>query len=416
MQLTPRSELALPVNARHTVTISPDGAVVVVGHALGTSMFDSRQEDPIEPVRTTNSREGGLFALSADHRVLLQATSGGALLAWSALPPQVSPLGQIGQAGNAVALATSPDGKWLVAGGDDSQATVWDLATGEIVEVLPGNMGTMYAIAFSADSQLLATANLTGTVKIWRVKDWSLEAAILNPQRQVRCVAFSPNGRWLASGGSDRKLVITETQNWDTAVEKPEQDLWVEGVAFSPDGTRLYSVTGSWDPKDQPVTSTLTAWKVMPGKDKLELEPIKKISAHGGTTDNLVLTPDGGHVITGGSDSLIKVWDAKTLELVRSIKLPAGAHRLHLLRSDPAQVMVGDHLGGASVWNVQTGVCLASYVGHTSHVFDVAPTRDGQLLMTAGEDDRILFWPGPNRGPEGALEKFLKNATEPPPR
>jgi WD40 repeat protein len=412
LQLTRRSEAPIVSNARNTVAISPDGALVVFGHALGTSMFDGAQEGQIEPVRTTNSREGGLLAMSSDRRTLLQATSGGALLAWHSLPPKVSPLGQIARAGNAVALATSPDGKWLVSGGDDSQATVWDLATGEIVETLPGNFGTMYAIAFSADSEFMATANMTGTVKVWRVKDWSLEAALLNPQRQVRCVAFSPNGRWLASGGNDRKLLITDTQSWETAVEKPDQDLWVEGVAFSPDGSRLYTVTGSWDPKDQPVASTLTAWKVTAGKDKLELEPIKKIAAHGGTTDNLVVTPDGRHVITAGADSLIKVWDAKTLAMIRSIKLPAGAHRLHLLRSDPAQVMVGDHLGGASVWNVQTGLCLANYAGHTSHVFDVSATKDGRLLISASEDDRILFWPGPNRGPDAALKKFLKNAAD----
>ncbi|HEY2253628.1 MAG TPA: hypothetical protein VGH74_21285, partial [Planctomycetaceae bacterium] len=412
MTFTRRSDASILANPRNTVAISPDGALVIASHPLGTSMFDSSQEGQVEPVRTTSSREGGLLALSSDHRTLLQATTGGALLAWHARPPQVTPLGQIARAGNAVALATSPDGKWLVSGGDDSQATVWDLATGEIVETLPGNFGTMYAIQFSADSQLLGTANMTGTVKVWRVKDWSLESALLNPRRQVRCVAFSPDGRWLASGGSDRKLHIADTRSWDTAFETAEQDLWVEGVAFSPDGARLYSVTGSWDPKDQPAASILTAWTVTAGKDKLELKPIQKIKAHAGTTDNLVVTPDGRQVITAGADSLIKVWDAKTLALIRSIELPAGAHRLHLLQNDPAQVLVGDHQGGVSVWNVQTGICLANYVGHTSHVFDVSATRDGRLLISAGEDDRLLFWPGPDRGPDNALRKFLRNAAD----
>ena len=29
-----------------------------------------------------------------------------------------------------------------------------------------------------------------------------------------------------------------------------------------------------------------------------------------------------------------------------------------------------------------------------------------------GEDDRLLFWPGPNGGPDKALKKFLRNAAD----
>jgi WD40 repeat protein len=411
-QLTRRSEAPVVARPSNTIAVSSDGRLVVHSHALGTSMFDGRQEGTVEPVRTTNSREGGLFALASDQRTLMQATTGGAILVWHALPPKVAPLAQIPRAGNAVAVATSPDGKWLVSGGDDSQATVWDLATGEIVETLPGNFGTMYAIAFSNDSAFMATANMTGAVKVWRVKDWSLEGVVLNPDRHVRCVAFSPSGRWLASGRSDRKLVITDTRSWETAVETPEQELWVEGAAFSPDGALLYTVTGSWAASDQPATATLTAWKVIEEQDKLKLEPIKKIKAHGGTVDNVVVSPDGRQVVTAGADSLLKVWDAKTLEPVRAIKLPAGAHRLQLLRSDPSQAIVGDHLGGVGVWNIHTGRCLATYAGHTAHVFDVTATKDGRLLITASEDDRLLLWPGPNRGPDDRLKRFLRNATD----
>ena len=410
--LTLRSEVRLPVNARSALAISSDGSLVVVGHALGTSLFDGGTAGIAVPVKITGSQEGGIFDLSVDKRVLMQGTSGGALLVWRSIPPRVSPLARIRRAGNAVALATSSDGKWLAAGGDDAQVTVWNLATGEIAETLPGGAGTIYACQFSADSQMLASANLAGTVKVWRVRDWTLEGSLLNPQRPIRSVAFSPDGRWLATGSSDRSLFITDTRSWETLVEKPNQDHWVEGLAFSPDGSRLYSITGSWDPKDQPVSATLTAWNITTekGKPGLELEPLKKITAHAGTSDNLVVTPDARHVVTGSAEGQIKVWDARTLKPIRSIKTAAGVHRMHLLRSDPTEVVLGDHLGGVSVWNLQTGICVANYAGHSGHVFDVTATRDGRLLISAGEDDFILFWPGPKLGPDDASKQFLKRA------
>jgi WD40 repeat protein len=245
------------------------------------------------------------------------------------------------------------------------------------------------------------------------VKDWTLEGAILNPNRPIRSVAFSPDGRWLATGSTDRSLLITDLKTWDNVVEKRDQSYGLEGLAFSSDSSRLYSVTGSWDPKDQPVTSSLSLWRVHPRQDSgLELELKKTIPAHAGTSDQLVLTPDSKFVITGSADAHIKVWDAQTLELVRSIKTPCGIHRLHLLRNNPDQLLLGDHLGGVSVWNLNTGVCLSTYAGHVGHVFDVSATKDGRLLVSAGEDDSILLWPGPDLSPNGSLLKFIRRATK----
>lgn len=411
-----RSEVRLQVSKQSATAVTPDASLVVVGHALGTSLFDGRQEGTIAPVQATGSRDGGIYALSADHRVLLQGTSVGTLLVWRAVPPRVPPLARIRRVGNAVALAASADGKWLAGGGDDAQVTVWNLATGEIVETLPGGAGTIYACQFSADSQMLATANLNGLVKVWRVKDWTLQGSHLNPKRKVRSVAFSPDGRWLAIGGSDRSLSIIETKEWETIVEKPGQDHWVEGLAFSPDGSRLYSITGSWDHGDQPVSSTLTVWKVATKKDQpgLEIEPLKKITAHGATSDNLVVTPDGRYVVTGSAEGQIKVWDARTLKPIRSIRTPVGMHRLSLMRNDPTRVLLGDSQGGVSVWNLETGVCVAEYASHVGHVFDVTATKDGRLLFSAGEDDFILIWPGPDRAPDDAALRFVKRITEDP--
>lgn len=406
-----RSNFRVANDMGTSVVLSAEGDLGMLSQPQGTALFDATQKE-LKPALATASREQGLVALSSDRRAILQATSDGALLVWRAEAPQFKPLGSIARTGNAVALATSPDGKWLVAGGDDSQATVWDLSSGEIVATLPGNFGTMYAIAFSADSSRLATANLTGTVKVWRVADWSLENVRHDAKRQVRSLAFSPSGRWLAVGSNDRKLIVVDTEDWETVAEEAEQDLWVEGVAFSPDGTLLYSVTGSWDPNDQPVTATLTAWKVMAAEDTFKLRPVRRIKAHRGSTDNLVVTPDGRHVVTGGTDRRLNVWDAKSLELVRSSELPVSPHRLHLLASDPSQVVVGDHQGGVSVWDLRTGQCLRTYAGHTGHVFDVSATKDGRMLISAGEDDRLLFWPGPTDGPDMALRQFLRTAID----
>ena len=211
VQLKLRRRVNLPLNPPLALALSADGSNVLVSNAFGT-FVDGPQAGTTASARVTDSREAGVIALSADNRVLFQGTEQGALRVSQAIPPRQSPLARIRRVGNVAAVATSPDGKWLAAGGDDSQVSVWSLESGEQVESLPGGGGTIYACQFSPDSRLLASSTLAGTVKVWGVEGWTLEGSLLNPKRSVRCVAFSPDGRWLATGGSDCTLLVTDTK------------------------------------------------------------------------------------------------------------------------------------------------------------------------------------------------------------
>ena len=100
-------------------------------------------------------------------------------------------------------LDISPDGR-LLAGGDDHDARVWDLATGAQVLLLPHPTG-VNGVAFSADGKYLATAAKDGVARVWLVSTGEQIAGMAH-DKSLNGLAFSPDGSYLATASSDQTV------------------------------------------------------------------------------------------------------------------------------------------------------------------------------------------------------------------
>ena len=83
----------------------------------------------------------------------------------------------------------------------------------------------------------------------------------------------------------------------------------VNSVAFSADGTTLAAVDSE---------GTLRLWSTALG------EQLNEAPAHRGSSSCVVFSPDGRRLATVGRDDLtVKIWDAQTLALVRTLNARA---------------------------------------------------------------------------------------------
>ncbi|MFD8380152.1 helix-turn-helix domain-containing protein [Streptomyces sp. NPDC059679] len=124
--------------------------------------------------------------------------------------------------GATTTLAYSPDGKYLAAGDESGQVTIWDTAARQALGALPatpardGEPRNVTALAFSPDGRTLAAAGRDGTLRLWDTdSNRPLGSSLPTAGGAVLSLAFSPVGGVLYAAGEHvplQKYVVAPRQ------------------------------------------------------------------------------------------------------------------------------------------------------------------------------------------------------------
>ena len=160
------------------------------------------------------------------------------------LDPPKEPEALAGHASEAWAAAFAPDGKTLATASDDTHECrtikLWDAANGQARTVLR-DVGNVNAVAFAPDCRRVASTNEGGEIKLWDLGTGDLVQIIRSEADQLRCLAFSPDGREVVAAGKGKVI-----RDWDVVTGQELLTLeghsaQINGLAFSPDGSILAS-------------------------------------------------------------------------------------------------------------------------------------------------------------------------------
>ena len=116
--------------------------------------------------------------------------------------------------------------RFLVSGSEDKTVRVWDLATGALLQTLrvpidEGDVGKIYAVALSPDGSTVAAGGFTGQpgkatyIYLFDRESGALRRRIGGLEEVVYHLAFSRDGRRLAATlGGKNGLRVYETAGW----------------------------------------------------------------------------------------------------------------------------------------------------------------------------------------------------------
>jgi hypothetical protein len=156
--------------------------------------------------------------------------------------------------------------------------------------------------------------------------------------------------------------------------------VWVNSVSYSPDGR--YIASGSYD-------GTIKIWDATTGA------LVRTLTGHSDWVFSVSYSPDGRYIASGSRDGTIKIWDATTgaLSYVRS----RGIVDLGSIASVivPMGVILPRGVGMTGtikIWDATTGAELRTLTGHSDWVSSVSYSPDGRYIASGSEDNTIKIW------------------------
>lgn len=246
-------------------------------------------------------------------------------------PP--TPAGELKHDKPVLAVAFSPDAKWLATGSADKKARLWNIESRQVAGEMPQDEW-VWAVAFTHDGTKLAVGSADGKVSLWAVPS---RDAVGKPKKlheeMIRAIAFSPDDRTLASASLDGTIALW-TVGSDDSTTLGGSSKAVQCLAFSPDGATL--ATAGDD-------NMVTLWDVAKRQKRSTL------GTHSQPVRALAYSPDGRVLASAGSDKVIKLWNVSSGKQLQALTCN---EELYCLAFSPTGWLLaaGGGNGGVTVW------------------------------------------------------------------
>ncbi|KAH8099940.1 ribosome biogenesis protein Sqt1 [Cristinia sonorae] len=303
-----------------------------------------------------------------------------------------------GHTDSVTSTAFSNDGELISTGGMDGKVRVWrrvgkdNWKRWEFLTELQGPDEVMWLRWHPKGNVLLAGSNDT-TVWLWQLPSGNTMQVFAGHTGPVQCGEFTPDGKRIITADAEGNLIF-----WDPRSPTPVFKLGAHDARFSVDSITSLAVN--------PASTLAVVGGSSGGVRVVSLSKGEVVGALGGhkeddSVESVVFVDlagagqvgTGGVVVTGATDGKACIWDLSTMRLRATLEHEDAITSLLALKPPKSYVLVSASADRTlKTWDARTGTLLKEHKGHRGPVLSAALGHNGDNIITAGDDGVCLVF------------------------
>ncbi|WP_420266247.1 protein kinase domain-containing protein [Candidatus Magnetominusculus dajiuhuensis] len=433
------------------VCFSADGNSVISGSLDKTLRFWDIKRG--KNLKVFDAHKDGVTAVmaGADGRHIISGGNDAVINIWSSGGSGNLVRTLEGHSGRITSLSAGQRGPYVLSASSDKTIRLWNITTGKCLMVMAGHGGAVNHIAKADNSSYILTSGEDMTIRLWDSADGKHLRTFKGHSSAVTAAAFMPNGRGFISGSTDNTLCRWDIESGQR--EYVLKRFEGPSLALSHDGkTAIYSVWNGvrvvnilnrfvlpyalavpvsseeagrreggfqtiLDEAERLITGgslhgvpeLIKKGRQIKGyeRDRDALKLMERLSrvfprktiqgaweaggvqGHEGAINAVAASKDGKYVITGSAGCTVALWDASSMNRLKTFKGHEGA----AIAVDICgrYILSGGEDATLRLWDMETGECLWVFSGHSAPVTAATISRDGKYAVSGSLDGSIVL-------------------------
>lgn len=270
------------------------------------------------------------------------------------------------------AVAISPTGKILAAGGWDKNIYIYSLEAesfGVITHTLKTHTSAILSLDFDRRGEYLVCGSNDYTITTWKV-DSFLNQGTFRQSESIANVNYGPSPKYMYSGAKNGVIKL-----WDTKDSKRtrtiETNLKLNDFILSKDRKSIYVASES---------NSIIQYN-------LKGIEMGRLEGHTAFVNSIDLSANGQYLASGSDDKTIIVWELQRRK--EKVKLTGHTSKINsvVISSDNKYVVSGDHSGEVIIWSIETGEIIKRIPGLGKSVRNISMSRLMDVIAVASYEN-----------------------------